>query len=92
MDLLTEKWEVADILKNFVNMVSNQFHKTIRTFRSDNETEFICLKGYFDEKWILHQTTVVGTPQQNGRMERKHGHILNVARVLRFQANLPKMF
>lgn len=90
--LLVEKWEVANTLKNFVNMVQTQFGKTIGSVRSGNGTEFICLKEYFDEKGILHQTSVAGTPQHNGRVERKHRHILNAARALRFQANLPKIF
>lgn len=55
-------------------------------------TEFTCLKSYFATQEILHQTSCVATPQQNGRVERKNRHILNVARALRFQANLPIQF
>lgn len=52
----------------------------------------MCLASYFRETGILHQTSCVSTPQQNGRVERKHRHILNVARALLFQSNLPVSF
>lgn len=41
---------------------------------------------------IEHQTTCDDKPQQNGRVERKHKHILEVARALRFQTSLPLRF
>lgn len=40
----------------------------------------------------MRELTLVDTPQQNGVTERKHRHILNVARCLRFQAGLPITF
>ncbi|KAL6565862.1 hypothetical protein OROHE_004917 [Orobanche hederae] len=90
--LLVDKTEVFKMFMSFIAMVERQFSQTIKIVRSDNGTEFNCLLDYFSASGILFQTSCVGTPQQNGRVERKHKHLLNVARALRFQANLPIYF
>lgn len=50
-----------------------------------------CL-NLFMNKGILIQGSVPYVPQQNSRVKRKHRHILEMSRALRFQANLPKKF
>lgn len=69
-------------------------HTQVRTIRSDNAKEFCegaALRLYHTHG-IIHQRSCVATPQQNGRVERKHKHLLEVARALRFQSNLPLSF
>jgi len=75
-------------------MIKTQFGKTIKVVRSDNGSEFMFepMLQYYEMNGMLHQTICVGTLQQNGRVKRKHRHILNVAQPLRFQANLPILF
>lgn len=90
--LLLEKSEVRTVLSNFCRMTEKQFGKAVKIVRSDNGTEFMCLSRFFRENRIIHQTSCVGTPQQNGRVERKHRHILNVARALLFQSSMDVTF
>ncbi|WVZ19084.1 hypothetical protein V8G54_006406 [Vigna mungo] len=90
--LLSNKKAVSQTLMNFITLIERQYKKQVKMIRSDNGTEFMCLQQYFHLHGILHQTSCTGTPQQNGRVERKHQHILNVARALRFQGQLPLKF
>lgn len=48
--------------------------------------------NFFDEHGILLETSCTDMPQQNGVVNHKLRHILEVARALRFQAELPFQF
>jgi transposase InsO family protein len=50
------------------------------------------MQNFFRQHGITYQHSCVYTPQQNGVIERKHCHILESARALRFQAHLPLHF
>lgn len=83
---------VSQQIKDFLLLIERKFSKKVKTLRSDNGTEFMCLTRFFKEQGSIHETSCFHTPQHNGRAERKHRHILNIARALRFQANLPIEF
>jgi len=75
---LKQKSKVVKNLGNFVVFIQIQFETTIKII-SDNGTEFF-MTNFFINKGIIHQTSCVNTPQQNSIVERKHNHLLNVAR------------
>ena len=89
--LMPHKSDAFGLIQSFYNMVVNQFHTTIKVIRPDNGPKF-ALHSFYASKGNIHQLSCVETPQQNSIVERKHQHLLNVARALRFQDNLPLKF
>ncbi|KAL1355581.1 hypothetical protein AAHE18_05G123200 [Arachis hypogaea] len=88
---LKNKSEVRKLIENFVQLVETQHNRVIKCIRSDNGQEFL-MPSFYQTKGIIHQTSCVETPQQNGVVERRHQEILNVARTLIFNSNLPLCF
>ena len=94
MYLLKYKSQCVTFLQNFLLYVENQFHAHVKTIRSDNAKE-LCegdVVQLFLAKGIHHQKSCTQTPQQNGVVECKHKHLLEVARALSFQSNSPITF
>ncbi|KAM2944179.1 hypothetical protein COP2_027257 [Malus domestica] len=92
--LLKSKSEVMEVFKDFHNLVKNHFSSQIKTLRSDNGTEYMSqvMTQYLSNNGIIHQTSCVGTPQQNGVAERKNRDLLEKTRALMLQMNVPKRF
>jgi transposase InsO family protein len=92
--LLKHKSKVANCFLDFSNLIERQFGKKIKVLRSDNGGEFVnnFLGSFFKNNGIIHETSCAGTPQQNGVAERKNRHILEIARSLLFEKNVPQIF
>jgi len=58
------------VFMNFVTLVDRQFDMKIK--KVDNNTRFKCLCNFSLKNEIVFETSCMGTPQQNRRMERKH--------------------
>ncbi|GJS68099.1 retrovirus-related pol polyprotein from transposon TNT 1-94 [Tanacetum coccineum] len=61
------------------------------TIVDDNGTKIInkTCASFFQAHGVLHQKSIAHTPQQNGRVERKHRYLLDTARAIRLYGNLP---
>ncbi|KAJ0809569.1 putative RNA-directed DNA polymerase [Helianthus annuus] len=92
--LIKYKSDASTCLMNFCKKVETQFSKLVRRIRCDNGGEFTSnlMLNFYTNQGILLETTCPHTSQQNGVVERKHRHLLDTARALRFEAKLPKKF
>lgn len=82
------KSDVLQIFPDFVKMVANQYNVNVKAVRSDNANE-LKFTDLLVARGIISYHLCLETPEQNYVVERKHQHILNVARALLFQSNVP---
>nr|GFA09212.1 retrovirus-related Pol polyprotein from transposon TNT 1-94 [Tanacetum cinerariifolium] len=92
--LIKHKSNASQCLMNFHKLIKVQFGKHIKRVRCDNGREFTSnsMITFYEKNGILLETTCPHTPQQNGVVERKHKHLLETGRALRFEVNIPKKF
>ncbi|CAN1263050.1 Retrovirus-related Pol polyprotein from transposon TNT 1-94 [Linum perenne] len=88
------KSDLTTVLQDFVAMVKTQFQKTIKIVRSDPGGEFTstALHEFYRREGILFQQSCPGVSEQNGLVERKHRHILDLTRAILIQSRVPPQF
>ena len=91
---MASKSNAFPLLQSFIMFVKNQFDVSVKIVRSDNRMEFQDHSAlqFYAQQGIIHQKSCVDTSQQNDIVERKHKHLLEVAKALMIQANLPQRF
>ena len=78
---MKEKSKAGHIFQTFHSMGQRQFNAKIQVLRTDNAKEYFnaIVGTYLSQQDIIHQSSCVVTPQQNGVTERKNRHLLEVA-------------
>ena len=99
--LLHEKSQVVTVLEIFLTEVERQLDRKVKVVRSDRGGEYY---GRYDEsshnpgpfaklleqRGIVAQYTMSGTPQQNGVAERRNRTLLDMVRSMVSNSTLPK--
>jgi len=91
---LRAKFEVQFVFQNFVACIENHFSTCIKMLRSDSGGEYMSheFHDFLHYKGIVSQRSCPYTPQQNGVVERKNQHLLDVVRTLLLESSVPSKF
>ena len=89
--LISHKSEALDCFIRYMNEVENQTERKVKTLRTDRGGEYLSdmFKTICNDRGIIRQLTIPGTPQQNGVAERRNRTLLEMVRSMMAQANLP---
>ncbi|KAJ9554025.1 hypothetical protein OSB04_018070 [Centaurea solstitialis] len=88
------KSEFSIILDVFLKFVQTQFSRKLKVFQSDGGTEFLNnrVTQILVNNGTFHRISCPYTPQQNGRAERKHRHIVETGLAMLFNGHVPPTY
>ena len=88
---MKNKNEVFSKFKEFKSLIENHNEKKIKTTQSDNGVEFTSneFKEICKESGIKRESSTPYNPQQNGIVERKNRTIMEAARAMLHDQDLP---
>ncbi|KAK9067609.1 hypothetical protein SSX86_011720 [Deinandra increscens subsp. villosa] len=91
---LKTKTGFYSVLTAFIKLVQTQCSRKIKIFQSDGGTEFVnhTVRKILEDNGTLHRLSCPYTPQQNGRAERKHRHIVETGLAMLFNAHMPAKY
>lgn len=94
LELLKEKGEVAEKLKELIILKENQSELKLKAIRSDNGREFVGknLQDWLKNKGIKHEFSPARTPQCNGVVERANKTIIEMTRTMIADSKIPLDF
>ncbi|KAJ3691742.1 hypothetical protein LUZ61_020906 [Rhynchospora tenuis] len=87
---LKQKSDVLNVFSLFKSQAENLLNTSIKTLRTDGGTEYKPVATKFPQ--IQHQTSCPYTPQQNGKAERKHRNIVELALAIMSQSSIPTLY
>ena len=86
------KSEALNVFKLFKTQVENQFQTTIKKLQSDWGGEYRPFTEFLNQCGIIFRHSCLYTHHQNGLVERKHRHIVEMGLTLLAQSKLPFKF
>ncbi|KAJ9557362.1 hypothetical protein OSB04_011976 [Centaurea solstitialis] len=89
---LKTKDETSSLIINFIKAVQVQLKLPVQTVRTNNGTEFknIVLKSFYNSFGITQTFSAARTPEQNGVVERRNRTLVEAARSMLAENQLPQ--
>lgn len=86
------KDQIAPLLVQWIETIQHQYDKKVRVIFKDGGTEFLRIKPHCEKHGIRTDVSAPNTPEQNGISDSSNKVILQKARSMLIDANMPAIY